>query len=122
MKPFFRKSCIFAFAVSMFFHLALVQIAQAQIKTTHVAGAVHMLTGRGGNIGVSAGEDGILMVDDKFAPLAPKIKAALGASAQKNLSPSWSIRIGTAIIPGRTRYSAKMRILFRTPTSENASP
>ena len=85
MKPLFRKSCIFAFAVSMFFHLApdRAQIAQAQIKTTHVAGAVHMLTGRGGNIGVSAGEDGILMVDDKFAPLAPKIKAALGGLGAK---------------------------------------
>ncbi len=83
MKPFFRKSCFFAFAACLFFQLALVQIAQAQIKTTHVAGAVHMLTGRGGNIGVSAGEDGILMVDDKFAPLAPKIKAALGGLGAK---------------------------------------
>ena len=85
MKPFFRKSCIFAFAACLFFQLApdRAQIAQAQIKTTHVAGAVHMLTGRGGNIGVSAGEDGILMVDDKFAPLAPKIKAALGGLGAK---------------------------------------
>ena len=85
MKPFFRKSCFFAFAACLFFQLApdRAQIAQAQIKTTHVAGAVHMLTGRGGNIGVSAGEDGILMVDDKFAPLAPKIKAALGGLGAK---------------------------------------
>ena len=83
MKRLSEKSCLFAFAVFMFFHLAPAQIAQAQIKTTHVAGAVHMLTGRGGNIGVSAGEDGILMVDDKFAPLAPKIKEALGSLGAK---------------------------------------
>ena len=36
-----------------------------------------MLEGAGGNIGVSVGEDGILIVDDEFAPLADKIRAAL---------------------------------------------
>lgn len=36
-----------------------------------------MLEGAGGNIGVSVGPDGILIVDDQFAPLADKIKAAL---------------------------------------------
>jgi glyoxylase-like metal-dependent hydrolase (beta-lactamase superfamily II) len=36
-----------------------------------------MLEGRGGNIGVSVGSDGILIVDDQFEPLADKIKAAL---------------------------------------------
>ncbi len=49
------------------------------IKTTHVAGSVYMLEGRGGNIGVSVGTDGILIVDDQYAPLAPKIRAALKA-------------------------------------------
>jgi cyclase len=38
---------------------------------------VYMLEGAGGNIGVSAGEDGIVIVDDQFAPLAEKIQAAL---------------------------------------------
>jgi glyoxylase-like metal-dependent hydrolase (beta-lactamase superfamily II) len=50
-----------------------------EIKATHVAGTVHMLEGRGGNIGVSAGEDGILLIDDQFAPLADKIRAAVKA-------------------------------------------
>ena len=48
-----------------------------EIKSTRVAGPVYMLEGRGGNIGVSAGEDGLLMIDDQFAPLAEKIAAAL---------------------------------------------
>ena len=48
-----------------------------KIETTHVAGPIYMLEGSGGNIGVSAGEDGILIVDDQFAPLAAKIRAAL---------------------------------------------
>src|SRR3954469_15757155 len=51
--------------------------SKVEIKTTHVAGNVYMLQGAGGNIGVSAGPDGLLIVDDEFLPLAPKIEAAL---------------------------------------------
>ncbi len=52
-----------------------------KIRDVPVAGSVHMLLGRGGNIGVSAGPDGLLIVDDQFAPLAPKIKKALAEIA-----------------------------------------
>ena len=48
-----------------------------QIETTHVSDNIYMLKGSGGNIGVIAGEDGVLIVDNQFAPLAPKIKAAI---------------------------------------------
>jgi glyoxylase-like metal-dependent hydrolase (beta-lactamase superfamily II) len=51
--------------------------SKVEVKATKVAGNVHMLRGSGGNIGVSVGSDGILIVDDQFAPLADKIKAAL---------------------------------------------
>ncbi|HEX8561226.1 MAG TPA: MBL fold metallo-hydrolase [Pyrinomonadaceae bacterium] len=51
--------------------------SKAEIKTTKAAGSVYMLEGVGGNIGVSAGPDGVLIVDDQFAPLADKIRAAL---------------------------------------------
>ncbi|MEW6159146.1 MAG: MBL fold metallo-hydrolase [Verrucomicrobiota bacterium] len=51
--------------------------SSVEIKATHVAGNVHMLEGQGGNIGVSVGPDGLLIVDDQFLPLAPKIDAAL---------------------------------------------
>lgn len=51
--------------------------SKVEVKATHVAGNVYMLTGSGGNIGVSVGPEGILIVDDQFAPLAPKIEAAL---------------------------------------------
>jgi cyclase len=54
-----------------------------EIKATKVAGSVYMLTGAGGNIGVSAGEDGIVVIDDQYAPLAPKIEAALKAIEDK---------------------------------------
>jgi glyoxylase-like metal-dependent hydrolase (beta-lactamase superfamily II) len=51
--------------------------SKTEMKTTHVAGNIYMLQGEGGNIGVSAGPDGVLIVDDEFAPLAEKIQAAL---------------------------------------------
>jgi glyoxylase-like metal-dependent hydrolase (beta-lactamase superfamily II) len=53
--------------------------SKVEMKPTKVAGAVHMLEGAGGNIGVSAGPEGVLIVDDQFAPLADKIRAALRA-------------------------------------------
>jgi glyoxylase-like metal-dependent hydrolase (beta-lactamase superfamily II) len=57
--------------------LAQQDFSKVQIKATKVAGNVYMLEGSGGNIGVSVGEDGIVLVDDQFAPLATKIKEAL---------------------------------------------
>ncbi len=52
-------------------------ISNAQISAEHVSGGIHMLIGPGGNIGVSAGPDGILIVDDQFTPLADKIRTSL---------------------------------------------
>ncbi|HKY29430.1 MAG TPA: MBL fold metallo-hydrolase [Pyrinomonadaceae bacterium] len=58
--------------------LAVAQdFSKVEIKAIKVAGNIHMLQGAGGNIGVSVGPDGILIVDDQFAPLADKIKASL---------------------------------------------
>ena len=51
--------------------------SKVQIKTTKVSGNIYMLEGQGGNIAASVGEDGIVIVDDQFAPLADKIQAAL---------------------------------------------
>ena len=51
--------------------------AEVKIEPTRLTDTVFMLKGAGGNIGVSAGEDGVLIIDDQFAPLAEKITAAL---------------------------------------------
>ena len=51
--------------------------SKVEITATKVGGNIYMLQGSGGNIGVSVGTDGILIVDDQFAPLADKIKKAL---------------------------------------------
>jgi len=58
-------------------------LSNVKITATKVAGTVYMLTGSGGNIGVSVGDDGIVIIDDQFAPLAPKIKEALKAISDK---------------------------------------
>jgi glyoxylase-like metal-dependent hydrolase (beta-lactamase superfamily II) len=53
-----------------------------KITSQPVSGSVHMLMGAGGNIGVSAGDEGILIIDDQFAPLAEKIATAIGDIAK----------------------------------------
>ena len=53
--------------------------AGVEIKTHQVAPGIYMLVGEGGNIGVSAGADGVFMIDDQFAPLTGKITAAVAA-------------------------------------------
>lgn len=59
-----------------------------EIKAEQVAPGVAVLFGAGGNIGVSYGEDGTVLIDDQFAPLTDKILAEverLGAQPVKYL-------------------------------------
>jgi cyclase len=51
--------------------------ASVEIAAKPIRGGVYMLTGAGGNMAVSAGEDGVFLVDDQFAPLTEKITAAI---------------------------------------------
>jgi cyclase len=52
-------------------------LSKVNVEAKEVRGSVRMLTGRGGNIGVSAGDDGVFLIDDQFAPLSEKIVAAI---------------------------------------------
>ena len=83
MKKFLTLGFLLLFAVSI--RAQQPDYSKVQIKATKVAGSVYMLEGAGGNIGVSVGEDGILIVDDQFAPLADKIRAALKGLTDKKL-------------------------------------
>jgi glyoxylase-like metal-dependent hydrolase (beta-lactamase superfamily II) len=81
-----RNDCFRAgralFLAAVFASLAQAQdpdFTNVQIQTVPVAGSVSMLVGAGGNIGVSAGPDGVFLVDDQYAPLHPKIIAAVKA-------------------------------------------
>jgi cyclase len=57
--------------------------SKVEVKTVPVAGSVSMLQGSGGNIAVLVGSDGVLVVDDEYAPLVPKILAAIGKLSSK---------------------------------------
>lgn len=73
------KRCVLA--VSMWLSgAALAQdtdFSKVEVKVVPVAGGVSMLVGQGGNIGVTTGKDGTFLIDDQFAPLLPKIRAAV---------------------------------------------
>jgi len=53
--------------------------SEVEIKSEKVAEGVYMLTGAGGNIGLSAGQSGTFVIDDQFAPLTDKILNAIWA-------------------------------------------
>lgn len=56
--------------------------SKVEVKAEKVAEGVYMLTGAGGNIGLSIGKSGSLVIDDQYAPLSDKILAMI-----KTLSP-----------------------------------
>ena len=81
-----RRSLSLATALTL---LVLPAVAQdrdwskVEVKPSKLAEGLYMLEGAGGNIGVSVGEDGVFLVDDQYAPLTPKIKAAVAALSPK---------------------------------------
>src|SRR4051812_46796373 len=56
---------------------APVPAPDVKIETLNLAPGIYMLTGRGGNIGVTVGRDGAAIIDDQFADMVPKIRAAV---------------------------------------------
>jgi hypothetical protein len=80
--------------------------SKTELRVTKVAGSVYMLDAvkgnAGGNIAASVGADGIVIVDDQYAPLADKIRAALGTITDK------SVRF-VAITREATRSSRRTR-------------
>lgn len=79
-----RKLWMFSIVAACIFACAQDQdFTKVQMKVSKVAGNVYMLQGAGGNIGVSVGDDGIVIVDDEYAPLADKIQAALKGITDK---------------------------------------
>jgi cyclase len=66
-----------ALATSMTARTQDEDFSKVEMKVTKISGNIYMLEGAGGNIAASVGEDGIVIVDDEFAPLAEKIAAAL---------------------------------------------
>ncbi len=57
--------------------------SKVQIKTEKLSATTYMMTGEGGNLGLSIGEDAVFVIDDQFAPLTSKIKAAIAKLTKK---------------------------------------
>jgi glyoxylase-like metal-dependent hydrolase (beta-lactamase superfamily II) len=57
--------------------------SRIEVRTIKLTATTYMLVGAGGNVGLSVGEDAVFMVDDQFAPMAPKLKAAVAAITTK---------------------------------------
>jgi len=83
-----RGSTVVLVFAALAFHPAVAgaqgrDFSKVEIKTTKVAEDIYMLEGAGGNIGVCVGPEGVLVIDDQFAPLTDKIKAAITAISDK---------------------------------------
>ena len=82
-----RKIPLLFASIFLFLSFAFAQeqdYSKVQLKVTKVSGTVYMLEGAdAGNIGASVGEDGIVIVDDQYAPLADKIQSALKGISEK---------------------------------------
>ncbi len=63
--------------------LAQQDFSKVEIKTTKLTDTAYMMTGAGGNLGLSVGEDAVFLIDDQFAPLSEKITAAIAQITSK---------------------------------------
>ncbi len=79
----FTAFCLLSLALWCHPTLGQSDFDQIEIETIRVAQGVYMLVGAGGNIGVSAGEDGVFLIDDQYAPLTEKVKRAIAAISSK---------------------------------------
>jgi cyclase len=81
MRPIIRV--LLAVAVAAAPAVAQTNYDTVQVRPQNLAPGVYMLTGAGGNIGLAVGEDAVFVIDDQFAPLTPKILAAIAAITPK---------------------------------------
>ena len=72
-------------AAALFAAVASAQqdFSKVEIQTEKLADTVYMMAGAGGNLGLSVGEDAVFVIDDQFAPLTPKIQAAIATLTSK---------------------------------------
>jgi cyclase len=85
--------------------------SKVEIKVTPIAGNVQLLEGAGGNIGVSSGPDGVLIVDDEFLPLAEKIDAALAKLNPKPLQYVINTHIHGDHVGGNAYFGKKAMLI-----------
>ena len=79
MKAGSKLSFVVAGALATFTGQAQ-DFSAVEIETIPVADGVYMLVGQGGNIGLSVGDDGAMIIDTQYAPLSEKILGAVAAA------------------------------------------
>ena len=79
------RSLLFCVAASLGSASAFAQqdLSKVEIKTQKLSDTTFMMEGSGGNIGLSVGADAVFIIDDQFAPLTPKIEAAIAKLTNK---------------------------------------
>ena len=84
MRKSWLQPAVFCVAV-LFQPAAFAQedLSKVEIKTEKLSDTAYMMTGAGGNLGLSVGEDAVFVIDDQFAPLTPKIQAAIAKLTDK---------------------------------------
>ncbi len=83
MRKFILTLATLAAALATSPALQAQDFSKIEIQTRQLGPTSYMLVGAGGNIGVSVGEDAVFVIDDQYAPMAPKIKAAIAAITKK---------------------------------------
>ena len=83
MKMYTTLLCTVFFLAGVHSYGARQDFDTVEIQTEKITENIYMLTGKGGNIGLSAGEDCVFMIDDQYAPLTDKITAAIKIISDK---------------------------------------
>ncbi len=79
-------ACLAATALPSAAQLTAEQLSTMEIKTQKVGDGLYVLTGNGGNIGLSVGADGVLLVDDgQFNQLMPRTLEAMRAVGARSV-------------------------------------
>ncbi|MGD8599915.1 MAG: MBL fold metallo-hydrolase [Gemmatimonadota bacterium] len=106
--------------------LAQRDFSDVRVTPHHVAGSVYYLEGAGGHVVVSAGEDGVVMIDDQFAPLTERILAAVRTISDEEIRflinthvhpdhTGGNENIGRLGIPIMARDEVRMRLMATLP-------
>ncbi len=77
------RRCLPFLFISLFASVVAFGQQDVQIEPVKITESHYMLKGSGGNMGLSIGEDGALLIDDQFAPLSEKIVSAVGKLTDK---------------------------------------
>ncbi|MFK7809849.1 MAG: MBL fold metallo-hydrolase, partial [Saprospiraceae bacterium] len=75
---YLKRHFILLLFTAVSFSLSAQDPDKVDIQIEQVNGPIHMLTGKGGNIGLLIGDEGVFMIDAQYAPLSAKILQAIG--------------------------------------------